>query len=1157
MAELCNIDKNQIITIDNNEVDSCKIEIDGKPVYFSPDIFEGLAGAPDVFNGFNESENAQINEEREKQQAFIDKITRCKDQTDDVIKEIDEIRERYTNVRIAKWRLIELKDNSAPAFMYHKRRFDKYSELIQIFTEHYNKRNDKQVEIDSKQTQLDTFLEYYNDLTNPSQSDQNTYNQLNQDLSSLNNEMVIIITNYVDDLKNLVYHLETIDVDLLLNTSISVLSQSIADYAIELSTYSNEYSSALQTTFNDFFNNVFNTLNEVNIFSTTILIKNAEDIIENDEIIDKSFIIPSESAEFYFQPIEQEVELTGTLYSQYYDLLSDPIQNLFTLEERGLATSPSQIDPYFGSGPRYEINPSDMAKFVYNDQTYYIHNKVIFDEFFSNFPDKLEAKIQWLRDNTVQSMLDDISLRYVALAEKEARYYVSKALVNNFQMEDMISRSEEAVIMYNNLNAEIQRLTELENELKEQLSQDSVTEKLQNDVECVEFIPGNQTPPDDNGGNLTDSFGKFDEDTGTITNLQDPTKPGPNKNCYWNKFAELATLYGLLPFPDPLPTAPGIGMRYWPVGLMIPTPAGLVKIPLPMIWLPLFVLSSPFGTAVLFLNVCGIFPSPMLFYIGNQGSKKFILTLRGPSSEVGCSAKFGGVTSNLLKPLALSADIDMQIAGAELSAPESIEDYKSEIINDILQKIDGWGTPELNSVNELKTQVGDDGNVDLGEVSRAVKDDIVAFLGNVTLPNIRIPKDNGKTKPKDDFSKVLDIMTQFSSEKFKLPALDVLDLRETMKLKAIDLYEDPELNDMANNMPVLDLTTNEGHEKFKAFAAKFFGILTDVLTQGTFIASIAAFIASFKLDMFICQEAIVVPNSTDLPALVIKAHMASVTSAMLENLTQADLIQMLGFSKLEPNQLFSAALNMISKFIPPIPMPPADFDVNFTLLFKSIALSLIATMIPKLTLPTGLPDHIDINLNEYMAGITNIVDKTLERFVNILPSGSYGDSREFLFGITSIDMKMLLNYVIGTQIDPIIDPILTIVQGFMSIPSFRGFEINQLDIVMDPMSVWSKFQEMQGEDMDLGKHIPLSSPDLVSIAMMLLKNLELIPWPVIGALAAFGNSEIIRNLHPVLRCDDIPPWERLTLDNILFTVFLDDFCHTGKTKGGFQENFLP
>jgi hypothetical protein len=57
---------------------------------------------------------------------------------------------------------------------------------------------------------------------------------------------------------------------------------------------------------------------------------------------------------------------------------------------------------------------------------------------------------------------------------------------------------------------------------------------------------------------------------------------------------------------------------YWPIGIIIPTPSGLIKIPFPIIWTPLAVIPSDLAIIVIGITMCGICPGPFI-YIVNPG----------------------------------------------------------------------------------------------------------------------------------------------------------------------------------------------------------------------------------------------------------------------------------------------------------------------------------------------------------------------------------------------------------------------------------------------------------------------------------------------------------------------------------------------------------
>ena len=101
-----------------------------------------------------------------------------------------------------------------------------------------------------------------------------------------------------------------------------------------------------------------------------------------------------------------------------------------------------------------------------------------------------------------------------------------------------------------------------------------------------------------------------------------------------------------------------------------------------------------------------------------------------------------------------------------------------------------------------------------------------------------------------------------------------------------------------------------------------------------------------------------------------------------------------------------------------------------------------------------------------------------------------------------------------------------------------------------------KLQNMGfGEMLGLGKVTldPLKvqiAPELPLLAAV--KVLEVLPPPPYPAVAAAPT--VFKLIHPMLQQDDLPPWDRLSLSNPLYVVFLDQFCTQGKKGGGLFEN---
>lgn len=84
-----------------------------------------------------------------------------------------------------------------------------------------------------------------------------------------------------------------------------------------------------------------------------------------------------------------------------------------------------------------------------------------------------------------------------------------------------------------------------------------------------------------------------------------PNSPPVTSLKYWKKYCRNATTVNLLPL-------------YWPIGIVIPTPSKLIKIPLPVIWKPIAVIPNPICLIVIGIAICGLCPAPFV-YIVNPG----------------------------------------------------------------------------------------------------------------------------------------------------------------------------------------------------------------------------------------------------------------------------------------------------------------------------------------------------------------------------------------------------------------------------------------------------------------------------------------------------------------------------------------------------------
>ena len=362
-------------------------------------------------------------------------------------------------------------------------------------------------------------------------------------------------------------------------------------------------------------------------------------ILEKNSFFNNTSIF--EISEFF---VTDTIRPTGLLYQQFYDLLEDPLNNFFSEDERGLTKSINLIDP------RVRNTAAQVKK--EKDTQFYIKNLDVMQNFYSTADARLESRFAERRIQTIDTAKGAIRITVSKIARKEARAILALRKVNQYLLKDSVELSstiamlnqqnEEITRAYLDLTSEILRISQKIDELKP--SPTKIRSLLKEaSPECFSNI---DSPP----GECPDVKQKLGTDPLFIDTLSgtDPTLPTHLQLCYWAEFSKLANIQGLFPLPN-LPQV--TNLRYWPVGLIIPTPLKIIKIPLPITWIPLLTISTPLGVIVIFLTINGIFISPVVFFISSTGFKQHILTVRGPSEKFGYSSEDESVKPGVYSPL--------------------------------------------------------------------------------------------------------------------------------------------------------------------------------------------------------------------------------------------------------------------------------------------------------------------------------------------------------------------------------------------------------------------------------------------------------------------------------------------------------------------------
>ena len=1142
---------------------------------------EGISGESDIkaFSELEKDVDQMIADREAEVETIAKKMQEC---YDELKGETDKLKEKIDlSVKIKEilYKLYEIRDNLYPVNIYHSERKSMFMNLKNVHLPMIAAIDKKEAEIVvvdnsivvKKKEKIDLIAAH---LGFPPKND---LNKVNNDIAALEQLRIIKVDDlgklkhvYVLSLRENVYDIEEADPLALLNKSIEPLAKLVLGGSESLQNYAYAYSTALRITTNNFYDNITLRLNNNNVFSVDLRLKKYNEIMASPYLITKEFLSADLVNNFRYIRIGSGLPLIGALYVEYWNKFDDPLNKFFTAEERGLTDDFKLIDPvledsskaarrFFSGAP----STASIATVKQTKRGFYIHDLNKFQEFFKNFKRIFEDRVEKIRREKVFPARDDIADKFKAVAKFEARYYVSEFLTNNKTVADIINRSDSFLDKFKMLESEIDQLKGVLEKLERETDPNTFLNNVKK-IDCVKDNLPEEAEAPDQDIDLKKSFGTFNTKTNEIETSADPENPHPGKHCYWLKFANLATQFGLLPFPD-IEVSSGMGMRYWPVGLVIPTPTKLVKIPLPIVWIPLLTISASFGTIVFFLGQCGVLPCPYVFFMSNMGTKKFAITLRGPSKEFGYEGDMMKETFKI--PLIALKPIDPleKIAIDGLKRGEQFEDIVAEIEMGIMQKIDDIGTPKLKWINDVKRKISTrkDKNVNsipLSEKVDAIRADLNDYINDITLPKFTIPKDHGKLEQITGVEKIKKEMKNFKTHDFKMPEMTILDVKEKIIGKTIDLFEDDDIDkDIAALPENIDLNDKKTLNRIKVIFRKINKKTFDKISEESLISSKWSMPEVTVSIPFICKD-IVKKKPVDLVKVQQLLLLYKIVETVVNQLTVQSLRSMLGFDKFPRGMVLNVYINMIRSMVPNLILPRGEFGGSFVDAFKFMMVGLLPMAIPKLNSKLGislLKHPITIDLNTIKKLIVNTISTQINQYIKLLPFDINHDGEIGFGGLSGIDIKILIKRIISAQINILTDPIKPIYNSVATLVKLRNIEINFMDMIMAPVKTLANVAKAVAKDQSLVKIIEVPVVAAMAVTFALLEKLENVPYPVTATLCAFGGTGAVRALHPLLYADDLPPWERLDLSNFLLVAFLDEFCHQGKKYGGFYENFLP
>lgn len=826
----------------------------------------------------------------------------------------------------------------------------------------------------------------------------------------------------------------------------------------------------------------------------------------------------------------------GVLYTSLYNIWGD-IEKFFTRDERGLSTDKNQMDPTLQNTGAQAINGN------------YIQSLSKFEDFYTNFDTYHKAKAESVKTNVIEPALRAGQLAMRDSARKEVQLLLSFGKVFEVLPEDEDTAGNGA-----RLNGLINTIRSSSGEYIDKLDacraiynftkskHDEILAAIEkkkleySQVSCV----GAAEPGEPKKAPGSDPLGK------TTMGKEDPNDPNFTKFCYWKRFATYATAVNLLPLPG------NGGLKYWPVGLTIPNPSGLTKIPLPIIWIPLTVIALPMGVFVMFIGQCGICPSPFLLYIGASGEKKFTVSLR-PTDQFGADAGSGNFKLASKGGIALTAKVNDLVAGLPIVpgfpkidipgllnlSPDSNATIISDTKKDILRKINKLSLPKVDKLNNLNPNARPD------EKKAAFKEVVTDWLGVLKIPSKKFPKNakgvNPKPSPMAEMIDQLKAMIDMDLPNM-LPPADKIDVKAKLVEKIRGLKV-PEINlpdRLKNGVTVPSIKDPAKVDAFvadiKEVMSKIVAASVDKITPKQVGIAAALSTPPVFLNPYQCKQSsggFKLPNIGPFTGAIvaIKAAALGVVSSLNGKVITDNFIggQNIAPPPVTPEAIIAFMTKIADVSVPNVSIPNVS-NVSIKDMLQTSIKSATSTALPSIPAPGGIKPRVSIPgsllKNALIPAVSNTIDASLDPLsLPPLPS------------ISAIDVKQIAIDFIEQSFGPVetaMEPVLkaiSIVSGLKSQDKSFGEMLGLSKVTLDPLKI-----EV--------------APELALLAAT--KVLAKLPAPPYPAVAVAPTA--FKLIHPILSQDDLPPWDRLSLSNPLFVVFLDQFCTQGKKGGGLFEN---
>lgn len=654
----------------------------------------------------------------------------------------------------------------------------------------------------------------------------------------------------------------------------------------------------------------------------------------------------------------------------------------------------------------------------------------------------------------------------------------------------------------------------------------------------------------------------------------------------------------------PVPIPPGVLPT---LALGIPDP--MISIPLPIMWKHIITIYTPLGLIVIWITFAGPVPGIYLLYFDEKNDPCFLISPKGPISVPARALDVTDMEEKSLidyLPIKDTFRINLKVfnnvignSKIKISDPDSPSNIISKIqdklkraivsleeVDPDYKRVDGTEEEKKNKREWLKRirEAVNKFPPDVDAVSYAfqsIEKVIDDSVDSMKISPIKFPKNSRKLSSPpvgpNEFTDSTNDLADAGAEPSEIGvgSVKVISLREKMKKLMDRSFSDPDVKEeLAKNDEELAIVedssmpeTQKKNERVKKSKKSVKYIVEKIADNIT--PEMLGFVAMFSVPIPSPVPCFNKTSSTVVPPYVI-AILAAIKAlpTLMDSLSDKSFGDALenyfdissSLPKME-DVVFFASRAFIS-FVPDISFPDRE---SATLIKQVISTSVQNFFKFKIRLPRNGGSQVTVTENmikgvvkssvKVAFGIvTGIIIQRLVESTDSKDIEKVATAAALIKGVFGTD----LGSVSGTDIKSLLASMLgTINQELEQLNDFlAGTQLPSVDFKSIKENL---FPSVPPKNTEEGPFLEVDTRGMLAIADPLLMALDEVPIPyqlVLLGCAIPPTRVLLSKIHPFSAKELLPSWEKLTLENVPFVIWLDELAATAQRQGGMGSDYV-